>query len=183
VTPLMQRMREELLRRNYAATTIHSYLKAVEHLRQRVGVPLDQLGPDDIRSYHAHLLGERSSWGDGNWSNTRSRDFRRPSVSLARRRRLHRPRRGSPAAVREGLLRRMSGWPTVKAKPMKAHCAALHPARSCSISRSGASLPNWRYRSRARVNQDTARSQEDHLVLQHRPKNKQTSASAALPDC
>jgi len=59
VIPLMQRMREELIRRNYAATTIHSYLKAVEHFRRHVGVPLDDLGPDDLRSYHAHLLGER----------------------------------------------------------------------------------------------------------------------------
>jgi len=59
VTTLMQRMRDELVRRNYAATTIHSYLKAVGHFHQHVGVPLDRLGPDDIRSYHAHLLGER----------------------------------------------------------------------------------------------------------------------------
>jgi hypothetical protein len=28
---LIERMREELVRRNYAATTIHSYLKAIEH--------------------------------------------------------------------------------------------------------------------------------------------------------
>jgi hypothetical protein len=49
----------ELVRRNYAAATIHSYLKAGEHFRQHVGLPLDQLGPDDIRCYHAHLLGER----------------------------------------------------------------------------------------------------------------------------
>jgi integrase/recombinase XerD len=59
VTTLMQRMREELVRRNYAATTIHSYLKAVEHFREHVNAPLDQLGPDDIRSYHAHLLEDR----------------------------------------------------------------------------------------------------------------------------
>jgi integrase/recombinase XerD len=52
-------MREELIRRNYARTTIQSYLKAVEHFRQHVSAPLDQLGPDDIRSYHAHLLAER----------------------------------------------------------------------------------------------------------------------------
>jgi site-specific recombinase XerD len=52
-------MREELVRRNYAATTIHSYLKAVEHFREHVNAPLDQLGPDDIRSYHAHLLEDR----------------------------------------------------------------------------------------------------------------------------
>ena len=52
-------MREELVRRNYAATTIHSYLKGVEHFREHVNAPLDQLGPDDIRSYHAHLLENR----------------------------------------------------------------------------------------------------------------------------
>jgi hypothetical protein len=40
----MQQMREELIRRNYAATTIHSYLKVVEHFRRHVGVPLEELG-------------------------------------------------------------------------------------------------------------------------------------------
>jgi integrase/recombinase XerD len=52
-------MREELVRRNYAATTIQSYLKAVEHFQEYINAPLDQLGPDDIRSYHAHLLEDR----------------------------------------------------------------------------------------------------------------------------
>lgn len=56
MTTLIQRMREELVRRNYAATTIQSYLKAVEHFREHVNAPLDQLGPDDLRSYHAYLL-------------------------------------------------------------------------------------------------------------------------------
>ena len=60
MTTLMQRMREELVRRNYAATTIQSYLKAVEHFGEHVNAPLDQLGPDDIRSYHAHLLEDRN---------------------------------------------------------------------------------------------------------------------------
>ena len=59
MTTLIQRMREELVRRNYAATTIQSYLKAVEHFREHVGTALDELGPDDIRSYHAYLLGDR----------------------------------------------------------------------------------------------------------------------------
>jgi integrase/recombinase XerD len=59
VKTLIQRMREELVRRNYAATTIQSYLKAVEHFCEHVNAPLDELGPDDIRSYHAYLLGER----------------------------------------------------------------------------------------------------------------------------
>jgi len=55
----MERMREELVRRNYAATTIHSYLKAVEHFRSHVDTPIDEVGPDDLRSYHAYLLGTR----------------------------------------------------------------------------------------------------------------------------
>jgi integrase/recombinase XerD len=59
VNTLMQRMREELVRRNYGATTIHSYTKAVEHFQRHINKPLDQLGPDDLRSYHAHLLGDR----------------------------------------------------------------------------------------------------------------------------
>jgi len=59
VNTLMQRMREELIRRNYAETTIHSYTKAVEHFQRHINQPLDQLGPDDLRSYHAHLLGDR----------------------------------------------------------------------------------------------------------------------------
>ena len=59
LTTLIHRMREELVRRNYAATTIHSYLKAVEHFSQHIRTPLDQLGPDDIRSYHAYLLEHR----------------------------------------------------------------------------------------------------------------------------
>lgn len=59
MTTLIQRMREELIRRNYAAATIRSYMEAVEHFRQHVGVALEELGPDDIRSYHAYLPGER----------------------------------------------------------------------------------------------------------------------------
>ena len=55
----MERMREELVRRNYAATTIHSYLKAVEHFRSHVDTPIEQVGPDDLRGYHAYLLGTR----------------------------------------------------------------------------------------------------------------------------
>jgi integrase/recombinase XerD len=59
VTILIERMREELVRRNYAATTIHSYLKAVEHFRSHIDTPIEEVGPDDLRSYHAHLLGTR----------------------------------------------------------------------------------------------------------------------------
>ena len=59
MTTLMKRMREELVRRNYAATTIHSYLKAVEHFSSHLNAPIDEVGPDDLRSYHAYLLETR----------------------------------------------------------------------------------------------------------------------------
>lgn len=59
MTNLIERMREELVRRNYAGATIHSYLKAVEHFRSHVDTPIDEVGPDDLRSYHAYLLGTR----------------------------------------------------------------------------------------------------------------------------
>jgi hypothetical protein len=54
-------MRQELIRRNYASTTIRSYLKAVEHFQQYIATPLEAVGPDDIRSHHAYLLGEKEA--------------------------------------------------------------------------------------------------------------------------
>jgi integrase/recombinase XerD len=59
VTKFMERMREELVRRNYAASTISSYLRIVEDFHQYAGKRLDHLGPDDLRRYHAQLLEER----------------------------------------------------------------------------------------------------------------------------
>ena len=59
MTILMQRMREELVRRTYAETTIRSYLHAVEAFRQHVQKRLDHLGPDDLRRYQVYLLEDR----------------------------------------------------------------------------------------------------------------------------
>ena len=59
MTILLQRMREELVRRNYAATTIRSYLHAVEAFRQHMRKRLDHLGPDDLRRYQVYLLEDR----------------------------------------------------------------------------------------------------------------------------
>jgi len=59
VTNLIERMREELVRRNYAQTTIRTYLRVVEEFRKFIGKRLDRATADDIRHYHAHLLGER----------------------------------------------------------------------------------------------------------------------------
>jgi len=59
VTKLIQRMREELVRRNYAETTIRSYLQTMEDFRRFAEKRLDHLGSDDIRKYQVHLLEER----------------------------------------------------------------------------------------------------------------------------
>jgi len=59
VTVLTQRMREELVRRNYAASTIRTYLMAIEEFRRHAQKRLDHLGPDDIRHYQVALLEDK----------------------------------------------------------------------------------------------------------------------------
>jgi integrase/recombinase XerD len=59
MTHLRKMMLEELERRNYAQTTIHSYLRAVAEFSLHFHRPPNQLGPDHIRQYQAHLLGRR----------------------------------------------------------------------------------------------------------------------------
>src|SRR6478609_394895 len=52
-------MREELVRRNFAESTMRTYLQVVEDFRRYLPTRLDQRGPDDIRRYQVHLLEER----------------------------------------------------------------------------------------------------------------------------
>lgn len=59
MTVLTQRMREELVRRNYAQTTIRTYLMAIEEFRRHAEKRLDHLGPDDIRRYQVALLEDK----------------------------------------------------------------------------------------------------------------------------
>src|SRR3974390_1052360 len=56
VNQLRQLMLEELRRRNFAETTIRSYLHGVEHFSRYFHRPPDQLGPEDIRKYQAMLF-------------------------------------------------------------------------------------------------------------------------------
>jgi integrase/recombinase XerD len=59
VNRFRERMHEELVRRNYAESSIRSYLRIVQQFQQYCRKRLDRLGPDDLRRYHAYLLEER----------------------------------------------------------------------------------------------------------------------------
>jgi site-specific recombinase XerD len=59
VTQLLQRLHDELVRRNYATTTRESYLRSVHAFHRHAGRPLDRIGPDDLRRYQVYLLEER----------------------------------------------------------------------------------------------------------------------------
>jgi integrase/recombinase XerD len=49
-------MLEELRRRNFADTTIRTYMHGVAHFSRYFRRPPDQLGPEDIRKYQAMLF-------------------------------------------------------------------------------------------------------------------------------
>ena len=59
MTHLRKMMLEELERRNYAQTTIDCYLRAVADFSFHFHCPPNQLGPQHIRQYQAHLFGQR----------------------------------------------------------------------------------------------------------------------------
>ena len=59
MTKLLQCLRDELVRRDYAASTIRSYIQIVEAFRQHAGARLDRLTPAQLRRYHLYLLEER----------------------------------------------------------------------------------------------------------------------------
>jgi integrase/recombinase XerD len=59
VTKLLQDLRDELVRRDYAATTIRSYITIVDAFRQHTGARLDRITPAQLRRYHLFLLKER----------------------------------------------------------------------------------------------------------------------------
>lgn len=54
--PLQQRMREELVRCDFFASTFRTYLSAVEAFQSWAGKRLEELGPDKIRRRHGYLL-------------------------------------------------------------------------------------------------------------------------------
>ena len=59
MTHLRKIMLEELQRRNYAQTTVNTYIHAVEGFAKHFGKPPDRLSREHLREYQAFLLRER----------------------------------------------------------------------------------------------------------------------------
>jgi integrase/recombinase XerD len=59
VTPLRQRMLEELQRRNYSSETIRGYIFAVREFAEHYGKSPEGMGAEELRHYQVHLLQER----------------------------------------------------------------------------------------------------------------------------
>src|SRR5258708_10581400 len=59
VTPLRQRMIDDMTVRNFAPNTMLCYLKQVSYFAQYFGKSPDRLGPEQIRSYQIYLATER----------------------------------------------------------------------------------------------------------------------------
>ena len=59
MTQLLEDLRAELVRRDYAPSTIRSYVQIVDAFRQHTGARLDRITPAQLRRYHLFLLEER----------------------------------------------------------------------------------------------------------------------------
>jgi integrase/recombinase XerD len=59
VTPLRQRMLEELQRRNYSPSTTRGYILAVKQFAEYFHMSPEQLGAEEVRRFQLHLLNEK----------------------------------------------------------------------------------------------------------------------------
>jgi integrase/recombinase XerD len=75
MSPLRQRMIEDMKIRNLAPATQQSYLYAVARFSRHFNCPPDQLGMEQVRAYQLHLVEQKHSWGSINEVATALRFF------------------------------------------------------------------------------------------------------------
>ena len=101
MTHLRKMMLEELERRNYTENTTRAYIRTIEDFARYFKRPPDQLGPEQIRTYVAHLFRDRkltdntvnqrvgaliTAFGEvGRIATTKSASIRGPPVPTDRR--------------------------------------------------------------------------------------------------
>jgi integrase/recombinase XerD len=56
MTPLRQRMLEDMQLRNYSPLTMHCYLRCVAEFARHFGASPAHLGPEQVRTYQLFLL-------------------------------------------------------------------------------------------------------------------------------
>jgi integrase/recombinase XerD len=61
VTPLRQRLIDELNRRNYSPRTVEAYVAGVARAARHFNRPPDQLSPDDLRAFQLGLIAAGTS--------------------------------------------------------------------------------------------------------------------------
>ena len=66
MSPLRQRMIEDMTIRNLSRATQQSYIYAVRKFSRHFGSPPDSLGVEDVRSYQLHLIAQKRSWSHVN---------------------------------------------------------------------------------------------------------------------
>jgi integrase/recombinase XerD len=82
MSPLRQRMLQDMQIRNFAPSTQEAYIRAMAKFAKHFGRPPDQLGLEEIRTYQVHLVEEKHvGWGGFNTAVCALRFFYRTTLS------------------------------------------------------------------------------------------------------